>query len=148
IILAVVLWCVGLYLRPDFWGSLDNTFNLMLSFTEVGLLSIGMTYVIANADIDLSVGSVLALSAATCAFLMKQMGFDPWQAVFIALIAGAAAGGVNALLTVRFGLPAFVATLGMFYMARGIGAWLTAGRQLSAFPEKFNLIGRKLIDAL
>jgi ribose transport system permease protein len=148
IILAVVLWCAGLYLRPDFWGSLDNTFNLMLSFTEVGLLSIGMTYVIANGDIDLSVGSVLALSAATCAFLMKQMGFDPWQAVFIALMAGAAAGVVNALLTVSFGLPAFVATLGMFYMARGIGAWLTAGRQLSSFPEAYNLLGRKLIDAL
>jgi ribose transport system permease protein len=148
IILAVALWCVGLYLRPDFWGSLDNSFNLMLSFTEVGLLAIGMTYVIANADIDLSVGSVLALSAATCAFLMKQMGFDPWAAAFIALMAGAAAGFINALLTVSFGLPAFVATLGMFYMARGVGAWLTAGRQLSAFPESFNLIGRKLIDAL
>ncbi len=148
IILAVALWCVGLYLRPDFWGSIDNSFNLMLSFTEVGLLAIGMTYVIANGDIDLSVGSVLALSAATCAFLMKQLGFDPATAVFIALVAGAAAGVVNALLTVGFGLPAFVATLGMFYMARGIGAWLTAGRQLSSFPEGFNLLGRKLIDAL
>ncbi|MCX5493390.1 ABC transporter permease [Kaistia dalseonensis] len=148
IVLAILLWCVGLYLRPDFWGSIDNSFNLMLSFTEVGLLSIGMTYVIANGDIDLSVGSVLALSAATCAFLMKQMGFDPWTAVFIALMAGAAAGLVNALLTVGFGLPAFVATLGMFYMARGIGAWMTAGRQLSSFSETFNLLGRKLIDAL
>ncbi len=148
ILLAVVLWCVGLYLRPDFWGSIDNSFNLMLSFTEVGLLAIGMTFVVANGDIDLSVGSVLALSAATCAFLMKQLGFDPASAVFIALIAGAAAGMVNALLTVGFGLPAFVATLGMFYMARGIGAWLTAGRQLSSFPEGFNLLGRKLIDAL
>ncbi len=148
IVLAVVLWLVGLYLRPDFWGSIDNTFNLMLSFTEVGLLAIGMTYVIANGDIDLSVGSVLALSAATCAFFMKQLGFDPWTAVFLALLAGAAAGVVNAALTVGFGLPAFVATLGMFYMARGIGAWMTAGRQLSAFPESFNLLGRKLIDIL
>jgi len=148
ILLAVALWLVGLYLRPDFWGSIDNSFNLMLSFTEVGLLAIGMTYVIANGDIDLSVGSILALSAATCAFFMKQLGFDPWTAVFLALLAGAAAGVINALLTVGFGLPAFVATLGMFYMARGIGAWMTAGRQLSAFPETFNLLGRKLIDAL
>src|SRR5690606_20535499 len=120
ILLAAALWGVGLYLRPDFWASMDNSLNLMLAFTEVGLLSIGLTYVIANGDIDLSVGAVLALSGATAAFLMKQMGMDPWVAVFAALVAGALAGAVNGLLTVRFGLPAFVATLGMFYMARGI----------------------------
>ena len=148
ILLAVALWLVGFYLRPDFWASIDNSFNLMLAFTEVGLLSIGLTYVIANGDIDLSVGAILALSGATAAFLMKNMGVDPWVAVFAALAAGALAGAINGLLTVRFGLPAFVATLGMFYMARGIGAWMVAGRQLSGFPEEFNLIGRKLIEAL
>jgi ribose transport system permease protein len=148
VMLAAILWLTGLYLRPDFWASLDNTFNLMLAFTEVGLLSIGLTYVIANADIDLSVGAVLALSGATAAFCMKQLGYDPLTAVFFALIAGAAAGFVNALVTVKLRLPAFVATLGMFYMARGIAAWLVAGRQLSLFPEHFNLLGRKLIEAL
>jgi ribose transport system permease protein len=148
LILAAILWAVGLYLRPDFWASIDNTFNLMLAFTEVGLLAVGLTYVIANGDIDLSVGSVLALSGAMAAFLMKQLGFEPLYAVFLALLAGAAAGLVNAFLTVNLRLPAFVATLGMFYIARGIGAWLVAGRQLSGFPEDFNLIGRKLIEAL
>jgi ribose transport system permease protein len=53
VIIAAILWGIGLYLRPDFWASLDNTFNLMLAFTEVGLLSVGLTYVIANGDIDL-----------------------------------------------------------------------------------------------
>jgi ribose transport system permease protein len=148
VIIAAILWGIGLYLRPDFWASLDNTFNLMLAFTEVGLLAVGLTYVIANGDIDLSVGSVLALSGATAAFFMKQLGYDPLTAVFLALMAGAAAGCVNAFLTVNLRLPAFVATLGMFYMARGIGAWLVAGRQLSGFPEEFNLVGRKLIEAL
>jgi ribose transport system permease protein len=114
----------------------------MLAFTEVGLLAIGLTFVIANGDIDLSVGSILALSGATAAFLMKQLGYEPLTAVFLALLAGAAAGFVNAFVTVNLRLPAFVATLGMFYMARGIGAWLVAGRQLSGFPEEFNLVGR------
>jgi ribose transport system permease protein len=127
VIIAAILWGIGLYLRPDFWASLDNTFNLMLAFTEVGLLAVGLTYVIANGDIDLSVGSVLALSGATAAFFMKQLGYDPLTAVFLALMAGAAAGCVNAFVTVNLRLPAFVATLGMFYMARGIGAWLVAG---------------------
>jgi ribose transport system permease protein len=49
---------------------------------------------------------------------------------------------------VRFRLPAFVATLGMFYIARGVGAWLVAGRQLSEFSPNFNLIGRSIYDVL
>lgn len=148
IMIAILLWLVGLYLRPDFWGSLDNSFNLILTFTEVALLAIGLTFVIANGDIDLSVGSVLAMSGAIAAFSMKTLGFDPWQAVLLALLGGMAAGLVNALVTVRFGLPAFVATLGMFYTARGIAAWLVSGRELFGFPENFNLVGRKLIEAL
>jgi ribose transport system permease protein len=148
ILIAIVLWLAGLYLRPDFWGDLNNSFNLILAFTEVALLSIGLTFVIANGDIDLSVGAVLAMSGATAAFLMKQMGFDPFSAALLALLGGAAAGMINALVTVRFGLPAFVATLGMFYTARGISAWLVSGRELFGFPETYNLIGRKLIEAL
>jgi ribose transport system permease protein len=148
IIISVVLWFAGLYLRPDFWGGLDNSFNLVLAFTEVALLAIGLTFVIANGDIDLSVGSVLAMSGSIAAFSMKTMGFDPWTSVLLALCGGMLAGGVNALVTVRFGLPAFVATLGMFYTARGIAAWMVSGRELFGFPESFNLIGRKLIEAL
>lgn len=148
IIIAVALWLVGLYLRPDFWGGLDNSFNLLLAFTEVALLAIGLTFVIANGDIDLSVGSVLAMSGAIAAFSMRTLGLDPWTAVFLALCGGLLAGSINALVTVRFGLPAFVATLGMFYTARGVAAWIVSGRELFGFPESFNLIGRKLIEAL
>lgn len=148
VVLAIVLWGIGAILRPDFWASLDNSFNLLLAFTEVALLAIGMTFVIANGDIDLSVGAVLAMSGATAAFLMKEMELAPVFAVALAFAAGTAAGVMNGVLTTRARLPAFVATLGMFYIARGIGAWLVAGRQLSGFPEGFNLIGRKLIEIL
>jgi ribose transport system permease protein len=148
IFIAVLLWFAGLYLRHDFWAGLDNSFNLVLAFTEVALLAIGLTFVIANGDIDLSVGSVLAMSGAIAAFSMKTMGFDPWISILLALCGGLLAGIVNAFVTVRFGLPAFVATLGMFYTARGIAAWIVSGRELFGFPESFNLIGRKLIEAL
>lgn len=148
IILMVALWLVGLALRPDYWGGIDNGFNLLLAFTEIAILAVGLTFVIANADIDLSVGAVLALSGATAAFCMKNLGFDPWTSVVVAFAAGTFAGMINGWLVTVFKLPAFVATLGMFYMARGISAWLVAGRQLSEFPAEFNLIGRKLIELL
>ena len=148
IMLAVALWVAGLALRPDFWGSLDNSFTLLLAFTEIAIISLGLTYVIANGDVDLSVGSVLALSGAVAAFMMKETGASPGIAILAALAAGTLCGVINGALTVRFGLPAFVATLGTFYVARGIGAWLVAGRQLSGFPESFNLIGRNLQEVL
>lgn len=148
IILSVVLWFIGLYLRPDYWWNLQNSFAILLNYTELALLSIGLTYVIAAGDIDLSVGAVLALAGAATAFAMKVMGYDPLVAIFIGLLAGSAAGVVNALLTVGFGLPAFIATLGMFYIARGLAAWIVAGQQLTGFPESFNLMGRKIVDIL
>lgn len=148
VLFMVALWLVGMWLRPDFWGSLDNSFNLLLAFTEVGLLAVGMTFVIVNGDIDLSVGAVLALSGATAAFLMKTLGADPGFAILAAFVVGTAAGAMNGLLATRARLPAFVATLGMFYIARGLAAWMVAGRQLSQFPESFGLLGRKLIEPL
>ncbi len=148
ILFAVLLWLVGFYFRPDFWASLPNSFNLLLAFTEVGLMAVGMVYVIACGDIDLSVGSVLALAGGTAAYLMVKQGMPPLPAACLGFLAGVLAGVINGFLATKGRLPSFVVTLGMFYIARGLGAWLAAGRQLQGFPESFNLIGRKLIEVL
>jgi ribose transport system permease protein len=148
ILLAIGLWCVGLALRPDYWWNLSNTFAILLNYTELAILTIGLTYVIACGDIDLSVGAILALAGGTAAFCVKVMGLDPAIALLAGLAAGTLAGAVNALVTVGFGLPAFIATLGMFYIARGLAAWIVAGKQLTGWPEGFNLIGRKIDDIL
>ncbi len=148
IVLAVVLWLVGLYLRPDYWWNLPNSFAILLNYTELALISVGLTYVIACGDIDLSVGAVLALAGSTAAYYLKVLGADPSTAIFMGLLAGMAAGLVNAVVTVGFRLPAFIATLGMFYIARGLAAWFVAGQQLTGWAEKFNLLGRKVGDVL
>jgi ribose transport system permease protein len=64
------------------------------------------------------------------------------------LLAGMLAGMVNAVVTVGFKLPAFIATLGMFYIARGLAAWINSGQQLTGWNERYNLIGRKINDIL
>ncbi|MGZ5959879.1 MAG: hypothetical protein ACXWLE_02195, partial [Rhizomicrobium sp.] len=70
IILTVVLWLVGFYLRPDYWAGLPNSFAVLLNFTEVALIAIGLTYVIAAGDIDLSGGS--ANAAGTKAMISRS----------------------------------------------------------------------------
>jgi ribose transport system permease protein len=148
IILTVILWMIGLVLRPDYWWNLSNTFAILLNYTELALITVGLTYVIAAGDIDLSVGAVLALAGSTAAYFLKVLGADPITAITMGLVAGTAAGTVNALVTVGFKLPSFVATLGMYYIARGLAAWFVAGQQLTGWSESFNLLGRKISDIL
>ena len=148
VILMVALWLFGLWARPDFWAGLDNSFATLLAFSEIALLAVGLTFVMANGDIDLSVGSVLALSGAVAAVIMKDTSWGPLAAVGGGLVAGVIAGLINGWLTAYVGLPAFIATLGTFYWARGIGSSIVAGTQLNGFPESFNLIGRNLYELL
>ena len=148
IMLTVMLWVVGLYLRPDYWALLPNSFAILLNYTEVALIAVGLTYVIAAGDIDLSVGAVLALAGSAAAYSLKVLGFDPLSAMLVGLACGLAAGGVNAFITVVLRQPAFIATLGMFYIARGAASWIVAGQQLTGWTEKYNLIGRKIFDIL
>jgi ribose transport system permease protein len=146
--LTVLLWLVGLYLRPDYWWNLPNTFAILLNYTELALISIGLTYVIAAGDIDLSVGAVLALAGSTAAYALKVLGLDPLSAMVLGFAAGTLAGFVNGALTVWLRLPSFIATLGMFYIARGLASWLVSGQQLTGWNERYNLIGRKVGDIL
>jgi len=148
VILTIALWLFGWWARPDFWAGLDNSFATLLAFSEIALLAVGLTFVMANGDIDLSVGSVLALSGAVAAVIMKDTNWGPLAAVGGGLLAGVVAGLINGWLTAYVGLPAFIATLGTFYWARGIGSSIVAGTQLNGFPESFNLIGRNLYEFL
>ncbi|RCW77829.1 ABC transporter permease [Phyllobacterium bourgognense] len=148
IILTALLWLTGVVLRPDYWWNLSNTFAILLNYTELALITIGLTYVIAAGDIDLSVGAVLALAGSTAAYFLKVLGADPFTAVAMGLLAGMAAGLFNAVVTVGFKLPAFIVTLGMFYIARGLAAWFIAGQQLTGWSENYNLLGRKVNDIL
>lgn len=148
VVLMIALWLLGLWARPDFWAGLDNSFAILLAFSEIALLAVGLTFVMANGDIDLSVGSVLALSGAVAAVIMKDTSWGPLAAVGGGILAGVVAGLINGWLTAYVGLPAFIATLGTFYWARGLGSSIVAGTQLNGFPESFNLIGRNLYELL
>ncbi len=148
VMLVVALWLFGFWARPDFWEGLDNSFSILLAFSEIALLAVGLTFVMANGDIDLSVGSVLALSGATAAVIMKDTSLGPFAAAVIAIGVGMLAGAINGFLTAYVGLPAFIATLGTFYWARGVGSSIVAGTQLNGFPESYNLIGHSLFELL
>ncbi|MFQ5794717.1 MAG: ABC transporter permease [Candidatus Bipolaricaulia bacterium] len=144
VIIVVALWFIGRWLRPDFFASSANTLGVLREIAQLGIIAVGMTYVIINADIDLSVGSVLAFSGVVWSVLVKWGGWNAWAAAAMVLVAGAVIGLTNGLLSTKLKLPAFVATLGMLFVARGAASWISRGGQLTQFPDSsFFLIAQE-----
>ncbi|MDR5904466.1 ABC transporter permease [Franzmannia qiaohouensis] len=116
-----------------------TTSNLLTMSSHVaifGLLSIGMLLVILTGGIDLSVGSTLGLAGVFAGFLMQGVSFEVfgvvvyppvWVVIILTCALGAFIGAVNGVLVAFFKVPAFVATLGMLYVARGVALLMTDG---------------------
>lgn len=122
--------------------SLSNFFNIMLATTTVGILAIGATFVISAAGIDLSLGSVLGFSSVVGASLVVYGGL-PWPfAIFGCLAAGMAAGFVNGLTVAIARVPAFIVTLGMMGMARGMALIISNGQGIYGLPPEILFLGQ------
>ena len=122
-------------LTPDFL-TVSNLLNVLQQTSINAIIAIGMTFVILSGGIDLSVGSLVALSGVALAFAL-QAGAPIPLAIVAGLAAGGAAGLVNGLLITRGKLPPFIATLGMMSVARGITLFWTDGRPVSGFEAAF-----------
>jgi len=114
---------------------------------EAIIAAVGLTFVLVIAGIDLSVGSVLALSSATLGVALTRHGLPLPLAVLAALLVGALCGGLNALLAVRWGVPSFIATLGMLEMARG-ATYLVTRSQTQYLGERIEGIASASILGL
>ena len=96
-----------------------------------GLLACGMTLVIITGGIDLSVGSVLALTAVTFSLMSIHWNWSPWITVPLTLSLGAACGAVSGVITAGFGIQPFIATLAMMVFARGLAKTVSGGMKIS-----------------
>jgi ribose transport system permease protein len=121
----------------EFFFSVRNGLNILDQVTVLGILAIGMTAVIVIGGIDLSVGSVLAFSMMMLGWLYQDQGMALGLAIPLAIGTGMLAGLVSGLLISYAKLPAFIATLTMMSVARGLANILTDGRQIVGYPEWF-----------
>jgi rhamnose transport system permease protein len=123
--------------------STENAFEVLRLSVEIGLLALAMTPVIVTGGIDLSVGSLLGLSAVLLGKLWRDGGLPIGAAALCMLGIGAAGGGLNALLITRLRLPPLIVTLGTFSLFRGLAEGLTAGvDNFTGFPESFLSLGQ------
>src|SRR3954454_19419812 len=144
--LGLLVLAVALTIYSPFFLTKDNLLNVIDQVSVLGVLALGMTAVIVIGGIDLSVGSVLALAMMGLGWLSHDGGLPMAIAIVGALAAGAVARFVNGAMTTYAKLPAFIATLAMFSVARGLANVITDGQQIVGFPDSFdNLASSRLL---
>jgi ribose transport system permease protein len=126
---ALVVLTILMSFLNQYFATTQNIFNLLRSFSTIGIMAIGMTMIIVTGGIDLSVGSILAAGAMTTARLMTYGGINPWLAVLGGLIMGLALGAINGLIITKVKVNPFITTLGMMSIARGMAYLLATGLQ-------------------
>ena len=137
-LIGLVLLCAFLSFSTDTFLSMRNFLNVMDQITVLGVMAVGMTLVILIGGIDLSVGSVLALSGMVMGYLGNNREWPFVIAILVALVASAACGLTSGLMVTRLRMPAFIATLAMMSIARGIASIITNGEQIVGFPDWFS----------
>ncbi|MGL5245548.1 MAG: ABC transporter permease [Sarcina sp.] len=122
--LSLVIMCIFFSVATPHFLTFDNIITIALQTAVIGIMAIGVTFVIVTSGIDLSLGAIIALSGV-CAGIFVNKGFGIILSVILALIIGMLFGGVNGFLIGKLGLPPFISTLGSMMLARGITLVLT-----------------------
>lgn len=141
-ILGVLLFMIILFsvMNPNF-STARNVGNILRQISIVGICAVGMTAVVLTAGIDLSVGSVIGLSAVIGAMLMSS-GVPIWLSIIVVLVIGVATGLFNAFCVTHLGIPPLVTTLGTWTAWRGLIYVITGGRSVYGIPPGFKVIGQ------
>lgn len=150
-LIALLLMVVAMSVMSDTFLTPDNGWNILRQISVNLCLSIGMTLIILSGGIDLSVGAVLALSGAVAAGVLKNgiqipmfdvlLQFTLTGAIVCGIAVGLLLGWFNGFVITRFRLPPFVATLGMFSIARGLTMLWTGGFPVTGLGAGFAYIG-------
>lgn len=141
ILIVFFLICIGLTVLTPYFLTTNNILNIIRQTSIYGIIAVGMTFVILTGGIDLSVGSILALSGMIAAGMMKNNGMGEFTAAVIAILVGGGIGLFNGLLITIGKIAPFVVTLGMLTIARGITLIYSKGYPVSGFSPAFRQLG-------
>ena len=143
-LLAVVILAVAIELvtdgKPFFHPS--NILTILNNSAALGVIACGMTLVILTAGIDLSVGSVMGMTAALTGYVASYWGFPPMVSILFGLCLGMGIGLVHGTLVARFGMPAFIVTLAGLSIWRGTGHLSTGAQATPKLDGVFDFFGR------
>ncbi len=139
--LLVVIFAFNAWATPEF-VSIGNQINLFQLSIEKIIMALVMTFVIINAEIDLSVGSMMGLSGCAFGWLFLQ-GVPPGLCIAICLAIGLAGGVFNGWFITKVGLPSLVVTLATLIGFRGLARVMVEDRGINNFPDWFDALGQQ-----
>lgn len=141
LLVLLVFTVINNSLQSPFYLSVSNQINVFQLFIEKIIVAVTMALIIINGEIDLSVASVMGLSAAVLAYLFDQGVAMQW-AIVAGLLTGVLAGAFNGFWVARVGLPSLVVTLAGLIMFRGLTRVLLEDGSIGGFPEWFEALGQ------
>lgn len=142
-LVGLVVLCIALFIATPTFLTTKNLLNIGIQSATTAILAFGMTFVIVTAGIDLAVGSIAALGAMVSASMFTNVGMPGWLTLVIGLLIGLGAGAISGLGVAYGKLPAFIATLAMMSVARGLTLVISDGRPIATAPE-VNFLGSNL----
>ncbi|MGI6777817.1 MAG: ABC transporter permease [Acetivibrionales bacterium] len=125
--------------------SVKNMFNILRQVSIMGIIAVGMTIVMLTGGIDLSVGSLLAVTGVVGSSLMVSLNWSPLPAIIAAIIASTIIGTITGLIVEKIDMPPLITTLGMMTIARGIAFIITNGLPVYGLPESVAILGQGYI---
>jgi ribose transport system permease protein len=147
--LMVAVAVVAMSLISPHFLTVENLFtNVLRQSAVIGIVSVGMTLVIATRGFDLSVGSNIALSSSIMALLLTESGATVLEGVLVALAIGAVIGLTNGVLVAKVRVPPFIATLGMLSIARGLALVFAGTTPVDLLPQSLLDLGRGKVGFL
>lgn len=141
-ILPLVIGFLIFSLASDRFLSLDNMTNVLRIASFTMICATGECYLLIAGSWDISIGAVYSLGGVAAGLCMTTYGLPIWLSVVIALVCGALVGVLNGFLVQKLEMPAFVATVGTQFMARGLVQGITRGTPVYPLPDSFLHVGQ------
>jgi ribose transport system permease protein len=148
--MAIILLLVIAYFsyRSARFSTVDNLITILVAAAPFALIALGQTLVILTGGIDLSVGSVIAVSAMAGAATAKANPGQVWMTVLVAMLVGLAVGCLNGIMVSRLNVPPFIATLGTLTAGSGMAYVIGGGAPINGLPAEFGSIANTKILGL
>lgn len=147
ILFALLILIIFFAVSESAFLNINNIFNILRQVSIVGICAVGMTFVILTGGMDLSVGSVLGVSAVSSAIIMSS-GLNPLIAVVVAMAVGALTGFINAFFINRVEIAPIIMTLGMMTILRGVAYIISGGLPVYGIPQGYTFIGQGYITVI
>ena len=145
---VLVLLIVFFSLMQSTFLQVGNIMNILRQISVMGIVAVGSTFVLLSGGLDLSVGSLIAVTTTLTGVLMVNAGMDPWLAALVGILASMLLGFVNGLLVQFVQLPPMIATLGIMTSARGMAYLISGGLPVYNLPETMKFLGKGSVGVI